>query len=48
MSLILNKHGATKELPYKYFGESPFIGIELEMNFIKRQSNKNIQKNKKR
>ena len=34
MSLILNKHGATKELPYKYFGESPFIGIELEIDTL--------------
>ena len=34
MSLILNKHGATKELPYKYFGGSPFIGIELEIDTL--------------
>ena len=34
MTLILNKHGATKELPYKYFGESPFIGLELEIDTL--------------
>ena len=34
MSLILNKHGATKKLPYIYFGEAPFIGIELEIDTL--------------
>ena len=34
MTIELKSHGKTKEQPYIYFGEAPFIGIELEIDTL--------------
>jgi hypothetical protein len=34
MALTIHAHGCTKKLSYTYFGEGPYLGLELEVDSL--------------